>query len=612
MRLRFRQSRRARTFLGSNSSGMAKALADGLRHGWPVPDAARGLPGRGSSVYRILTPLMDDDANPALRAVVVVGEALDRHLDRACLLSLCRELFICPDPGSALETLAAQQADLLLVLDELPQQQILSLLVAAAKACPSALGVVLSAKPRWELAGQYIRAGAFDYLPAPLSAAKLQGLIAQAAGQCRPVGQDDFFLPICPREVPIAGRSSGLSHALELAKVVSDSQCNPVLITGETGSGKELFAQAIHAWRSRGGQEFVAVNCAALTASLLESELFGHVRGAFTGADREKTGLFELAGTGSIFLDEISEMPHDLQAKLLRVLQEKTFRKVGGTKDIACQASIIASSNRNLYEYSRSGGFRSDLYYRLAVFPIEVPALRAVGRRSDVPLLARYFIRNSTVPTRGRVESISPQAMQLLMEHDWPGNVRELKNVIDRAIILSKGPHVLPEHISILPGGLGSPSPSPLSHSHPLSRQNPDTGSPFGQSLPVPQPVGRAYLPDTAGLPGTAGTSALSPTGSSSFAGSPLSAPSPTAPVSGLSPAGSSLPIAPPPAPKDFSLEMAEREFITRALKETGWQRTKAAALLGITRATLHAKIKRYEIKAPEAAPGISPIPNPA
>jgi len=263
----------------------------------------------------------------------------------------------------------------------------------------------------------------------------------------------------------------------------------------------------------------VAVNCAALTATLLESELFGHVKGAFTGADRNKTGLLEAAGGGSILLDEIGEMSMDLQAKLLRVVQERTFRKVGATEDIECKAAIIATSNRPLLKEAKEGRFRLDLYYRLAVFPIGVPPLRSAERRADIPLLAEYFIRHASLAEPNRIEGLSPAAEQRLLAHDWPGNVRELRNVIERATLLEPTRRIRPESLRIHEAEAGLEKPT----------------------------------------------------------------------------------ILEPLQPEDFSLETAEREFIKRALKETGWQRTRAAQLLGITRATLHAKIKRYDIEIPTA-----------
>jgi transcriptional regulator with PAS, ATPase and Fis domain len=327
---------------------------------------------------------------------------------------------------------------------------------------------------------------------------------------------DEFFLDDCPAPVRLAGKSKSMRESLHTIRVVAQSRCNPVLIVGETGTGKEQAALAVHVLRGGSREDFLAVNCAALTANLLESELFGHVRGAFTGADREKTGLFEAAGTGTIYLDEISEMPLELQAKLLRVIQERRFRKVGGTKDILCHATIIASSNRGLLGEVEAGHFRKDLYYRLAVFPISMPSLRDAGRQSDIPILARYFLRTSNICDREEMY-LSPAAEQFLLSHDWPGNVRELRNVMDRAMILQEGEEIEARNIII---------------------DRPETE------------VGDGAVPTEE---------------------------------------------------KDFSLETAEKEFILRALQETGWQRTRAASLLGITRATLHSKLKKYDITPPEA-----------
>ena len=255
------------------------------------------------------------------------------------------------------------------------------------------------------------------------------------------------------------------------------------------------------------------------------------MKGAFTGADRDKTGLFEQAGSGPILLDEISEMPSELQAKLLRVLQERTFRKVGGINDIHCNATIIATSNRDLHAAAGAGKFRRDLYYRLAVFPITLPPLRAPARRDDIPLLAEYFLETSCVASRNDLSGLSAEARDKLLGHDWPGNVRELRNVVERALIAERGRRITAASLMI--------------------------------ETPVP-------------------SQADSATGSGEASRDP----------------------------SDFSLETAEREFIVRALKETGWQRTRAAALLGITRATLHAKLKRYDIQPPRAPQGPAPQPD--
>jgi len=323
-----------------------------------------------------------------------------------------------------------------------------------------------------------------------------------------------YFIDDLAASASLAGKSDALEHALKMVRLVGSSKCDPILVIGETGTGKELIARAIHKIRSP-KELFVAVNCAALTATLLESELFGHVKGSFTGADKEKTGLLELACNGTVFLDEISEMPLELQAKLLRILQEKTFRKVGGTKTIACNATIIASSNRNLLAEVKEKRFRQDLYYRLNVCPIKLPPLRHEQRKQDIRLLAEYFLDNSTVwPQKSKsIESLTSLALEALEKHDWPGNVRELRNVIDRAILLENTNKI----------GLSS--------------------------IFIEKAEGTASFDE-----------------------------------------------ASPNQVNDFSIAAAERQLIARALKETGWQKTKAAALLGITRATLYAKVKQYKI----------------
>lgn len=246
-----------------------------------------------------------------------------------------------------------------------------------------------------------------------------------------------FFAEDIACSVSMVGKSDAMLSSLRMINLVAGSRCNPILIVGETGTGKELVARAVHALRHP-NEPFVAINCAALTATLLESELFGHVRGAFTGAETDKTGLLELAGSGTLLLDEISEMPVDLQAKLLRVLQERNFRKVGGIRDIRCKATIMASSNRNLKSEVEAKRFRRDLYYRLNISPIVLAPLRSPERRGDVRLLAEYFLRTSTIcpEKRNKVTSLTKLAVENLERYDWPGNVRELRNVIDRAMLL--------------------------------------------------------------------------------------------------------------------------------------------------------------------------------
>jgi DNA-binding NtrC family response regulator len=455
---------------------------------------------------------------PILRRIVALGDAPEP--DRFPLEDLAGEVLRGSDVEEAVSAAREAPTDLAVIRETVEPADGVVFLAEIRRLAPCVPVVVLSAEADLDSAILLARHGAKDYICGPLDE-EARDRIATAAAPTGPKERGElFFAPECPPDAPIAGQSDAIRDALRTIGIVAESRCNPVLIVGETGTGKELAARAVHALRGGDDDTFVAVNCATLTANLLESELFGHVKGAFTGADRDKTGLFEVAGTGTLFLDEISEMPAELQAKLLRVLQERRFRKVGGTKDIPCRATIVASSNRNLAEEAREGRFRRDLYYRLAVFPVELPPLRDTRRRADIPLLARYFLETAASEGERAARELTPEAEEKLAAHSWPGNVRELRNVVERALILETSDRIGPESL-LIDGDSGPEAPK--------------------ESVEVPE--------------------------------------------------------------DDFSLETAERLFITRALQETGWQRTRAAALLGITRATLHAKLKRYNIATPESRP---------
>ncbi len=449
---------------------------------------------------------------PILYRIVALGGP--PKPDRFPLETLATDVRCAPSVEEAVAAVCEAPPDLAIIRETVDSADGVAFLAEVRRTMPGVPVVALSAEADLEAAILLARHGARDYICGPLDAEGRDRIVAAATAGHR---RDEFFAPECPPGIPIAGRSDAIRDALRTIRLVAESRCNPVLIVGETGTGKELAARAVHALRGGTPDKFVAVNCATLTANLLESELFGHEKGAFTGADRAKTGLFEAAEGGSIFLDEISEMPAGLQAKLLRVLQERAFRKVGGTKDIPCRATIIASSNRDLAEEAREGRFRRDLYYRLAVFPVELPPLRDARRRDDVALLAEYFLETCAGEGGRAVRELSPAAVEKLVSHSWPGNVRELRNVIERALIVEASDRIEPK--SLLIDAQAAPE-APR------------------ESVEVPE--------------------------------------------------------------DDFSLETAERLFITRALQETGWQRTRAAALLGITRATLHAKLKRYNIAIPD------------
>jgi len=237
--------------------------------------------------------------------------------------------------------------------------------------------------------------------------------------------------------VEIVGESQPIRNVLEQVSVVAPTHAS-VLLVGETGTGKELIARAVHAGSSRCNQPFICVNCAALPQDLIESELFGHEKGAFTGATVQRKGRFELADRGTIFLDEIGELPAEAQAKLLRVLQEQTFERVGGSRTLSINVRVVAATNRDLTGMMAEGSFRDDLYYRINVFPIPIPPLRA--RREDIPLLAGYFVAQAARRLGKPLSGISESSMAALQRYNWPGNIRELGNVIERAAILSRVP----------------------------------------------------------------------------------------------------------------------------------------------------------------------------
>ena len=266
----------------------------------------------------------------------------------------------------------------------------------------------------------------------------------------------------------IVGRSAALQRALREVEVVAPTDSG-VLILGETGTGKELIARAIHNLSGRRDRPFIKLNCAAIPSGLLESELFGHERGAFTGAIMRKSGRFEAADKGTLFLDEVGDIPLELQPKLLRVLQEHEFERLGSTHTQQVDVRVVAATHRDLKQMVEDGEFRSDLYYRLHVFPLPVPPLRE--RREDIPLLVRHFVDEYARRMKRRIETIPPQAMEALRSYSWPGNVRELQNFIERAVILSPGSVLRPPLAELKQAAVQMPS-SELSALEEMEREH--------------------------------------------------------------------------------------------------------------------------------------------
>ena len=284
-----------------------------------------------------------------------------------------------------------------------------------------------------------VRLGVFDYIRKPLDLNAVMLTVEKAARQQSNASRaypEPMGAAVEQRPYEIIGAHPRIIEVLKQVALVADSHV-PVLIQGETGTGKELVARALHNTCSP-GTPFVAVNCSAVVATLLESELFGHTKGAFTGADSSTTGKLEAAGNGTIFFDEIGDMSYDLQAKLLRVLQEKEFERVGSTKPVAFHARVIAATHRDLRAMVAKEGFREDLYYRLAVSTIRVPSLR--DRRSDIPVLAQSILERIAQELHNDIRGIDDEALQCFMAYDWPGNIRELSNVLTRAILLARMP----------------------------------------------------------------------------------------------------------------------------------------------------------------------------
>jgi DNA-binding NtrC family response regulator len=316
--------------------------------------------------------------------------------------------------------------------------------------------VVITAFGSVETAVQAIKKGAFDYITKPFKTDELEVVVERALRHGRLLRENQFLraeLEGSPDRAAIVGVSEPIRRTLELVDRYAASSAT-VLIRGESGTGKELLARAIHFRSTRRDRPFLCVNCAALSAGLLESELFGHEKGAFTGADRMRQGRFELADGGTIFLDEVSEIDPKLQAKLLRVLQERTFERVGSSRTMRVDVRVLATSNRDLEREVREGRFREDLFFRLNILPVDVPPLRS--RREDIPQLVAHFLERNRRRQGGSPRTTSPEALALLSSYHWPGNVRELENVIERAWVLADGPVLGPEAFPGLNGGAGT------------------------------------------------------------------------------------------------------------------------------------------------------------
>ncbi|GAW28331.1 sigma-54 dependent transcriptional regulator [Carboxydocella sp. ULO1] len=343
-----------------------------------------------------------------------------------------------------LKLVSEQMPDLVLLDLRLPDLDGITILKTIKKDQPQLPVIVITAHGTVETAIEAMKAGAVDYLTKPFDLDELK-LVIERTLTLVELSQEVDYLRGELRERQgegLIGQSPSMVEIRELIGRIADTAAT-VLIQGESGTGKEVVARQLHLQSSRANKPFVAINCAAIPENLLESELFGHERGAFTGANARKKGKLELVRGGTLFLDEIGEMPLTLQAKLLRVLQERTYERVGGTEPLKLEARIIAATNRDLRKAIQEGKFREDLYYRLQVIPIHLPPLRE--RREDIPLLVQHFLRKYD-PGK-RLKGVAPEAMALLQQYHWPGNIRELENTIERAVILCTGHEITPENL---------------------------------------------------------------------------------------------------------------------------------------------------------------------
>ncbi|MEE8399266.1 MAG: sigma-54 dependent transcriptional regulator [Desulfobacterales bacterium] len=447
--------------------------------------------------------------------LVVDDDSAHRVMLRTLLGDWGYTILEADDGSTAIEKVQQQAFDLILMDVRMLNISGLEALETIKRYNPAIPVIIMTAYSSVETAVEALKKGAYDYLTKPLDFDKLRRTIERAMEHLQLKAENRFLKEAMGEHFnlqSIIGRSPMMVKLLETVALVAPSEAT-VMITGDSGTGKELIAGAIHHNSPRRKGPFIKINCAALTETLLESELFGHEKGAFTGAERLKEGRFRQAHEGSLFLDEVGEMPLTMQVKLLRVLQEREITRVGGEKVIKVDVRLIVATNKNLQQQMKAGLFREDLYYRLNVVSLQMPLLRE--RNEDIPLLAQSFLKRLSEKNKKPVKGFTPQAMDQLLRYEWPGNVRELMNVIERGVVLSRGEFLDTEDLPITP------------------RHQP-------QDYRKSEPIG-----DVDG---------------------------------------------------NIPLEQVEKKTILRTLESAGGNKSEAARRLGITRKTLHKKLKRYGV----------------
>ncbi|MFO0574384.1 MAG: sigma-54 dependent transcriptional regulator [Polyangia bacterium] len=495
-------------------------------------------------------------AQGAYRRIVIADD--EPSLRKVLGSLLRREGYDVAEARDGEEALALLGPDVAVLLTDLrmPRLDGMALFRRAVTEYPDLKVIIWTAYGRITESVEAVKLGAFDFIEKGDDNEHILQVVRKAV---RSFELDQR----APRRVPVPasmgrfgliGTSPSLQHVFQLIDKVADTP-STVLITGESGTGKELVARALHEHSSRRGEAFIKINCAAIPKTLMESELFGYDKGAFTGAVSSKPGRFELADRGTLFLDEIGELPVEMQVKLLRVLQESEFERVGGIKTLRVDVRVIAATNRDLVREVAQGTFREELYYRLNVVPIGLPPLRE--RPQDIPLLVNHFIARFNERLRKSIDGLTPEAMELLLRYPFPGNIRELENILERTVLLAEGPVIaardLPPALSAASPAVTAPSPAATATAAPIDRSLP------GSAVPVAQPQ----------------------------------------------PAPSSGPQIGPPRAAPSSLkeivrqetERVEREMIQRALAETAGNVTQAARALGISRKSLQTKMKELGLR---------------
>ena len=448
------------------------------------------------------------------RAVILIVD--DVRSEREGLKQALQDRYVvllAEDGLNAMKVLESQPVDVLLTDLKMPGIDGMALLRRSVSLPNPPVCIMMTAYGSVETAVDAMKAGAFHYLTKPKILLDELELVIQRALEGRRLQTENVQLRQQLEQKygleNLVGRSPAMLQVFEIVQQVAPSRAT-VLITGETGTGKELIAEAIHQLSPRKNAAFVAVHAAALPASLLESELFGHEKGAFTGAVERRTGRFELADGGTLFLDEIAELEPSLQVKLLRVLEERAFERVGGNKTLEVDVRLVAATNQDLKKLVGEGKFRDDLFYRLSVVTVNLPLLRE--RRDDIPLLFRLFLEEFNRENGKQVRDISPDAMNVLMAYDWPGNVRELRNAVEQMVVLARAEKLTLRDVPAGIRGAADLTKAPLVRS-------------------------------------------------------------------------------------DMTVQEAERLLIVQALKENGGNRTRAAKKIGISRRTLHRKIKQFGLE---------------